>query len=74
MEIFKEAVAWFITEDDTYSGGEWELGNSYWLTHLRGAMSLFANRDEVLMYANRYKKRIETRQIVPLTEEQTWEF
>lgn len=39
----ESALKWYVENDDTYEGGEWEEKNEFWLNGKRYAEKLLAN-------------------------------
>jgi hypothetical protein len=70
MNIEKAALAWYILEDETYSGGDWEVGNAYWLTRKRTALALFKDGDDLRNHAKYYEKLVEAGALRSLTEDE----
>lgn len=54
-----DAIAWFIREDETNAGGDWEQSNQYWLTGRRLCLQEFSCWDEIVQRSERHKTRIE---------------
>lgn len=68
------ALAWFIANDDTYSGGEWEEGNVYWLQHRRAALALFENHKQFSEALGLFQTLVSNGQAVTLTEAEEDQF
>lgn len=54
----KDALAWFIQEDETNSGGQQEIDNRYWLSGRRAASMYFSSQDELTQRAARHIERM----------------
>lgn len=39
-KALREALAWYVDNDDTYEGGKWEESNASWLRGKRRAQKL----------------------------------
>jgi hypothetical protein len=75
MHNMKLALAWYIDNDETYSGDNWEQDNEYYLAGKRTALATFFDSyDEVQKLAKDYYALIAKGELPCLTEQEDENF
>jgi len=58
QELLIQALAWFIVNDETNAGGDWEQENYFWLQNRRHAYQFFGGWKETVKLAEEFSKSI----------------
>lgn len=61
QDPIRDALAWFIEEDETNAGGDSEDSNGYWLAGRRLARQFFTTEIEISEGHARHEARMKTR-------------